>query len=140
VCPRGKLFFPEEHPRLVSVSLREFWRQADTADVMRRFNDAFQRHDPAVFPQLVADDCVVENTGPAPDGARHAGGKACIDLWQGIATAPGISFDLEKTIVIEDRAMILWRLRRGEGDSVRGVNLMRVRDGRIVEGLGYVKS
>jgi hypothetical protein len=24
--PRAKLFFPEEHPRLVSVLLNEFWR------------------------------------------------------------------------------------------------------------------
>jgi pimeloyl-ACP methyl ester carboxylesterase len=139
LCPRGKLFFPEEHPRLVSVSLREFWRH-DTAEIMRRFNDAFQRHDPTVFPDIVGDDCILENTGPAPDGARHVGGKACIELWRGIATAQGISFDLENTIVIDDRAIILWRLRRSDGGSVRGVNLMRVRDGRIVEGLGYIKA
>ena len=65
-----------------------------------------------------------------------------MELWQGIATAPGIHFDLENVIVVDDRAIILWRLRRGDADddSVRGVNLMRVRDGRIVEGLGYVKG
>jgi len=41
-----------------------------------------------------------------------------------------------------DRAVIFWRFRWGEGDesSVRGVNLMRVRDGLIVEGRGYVKG
>jgi pimeloyl-ACP methyl ester carboxylesterase len=26
IVPRAKLFFPEEHPKLVSVMLREFWR------------------------------------------------------------------------------------------------------------------
>ena len=26
IVPRGKLFFPEEHPRVVSAFLREFWR------------------------------------------------------------------------------------------------------------------
>jgi hypothetical protein len=41
-----------------------------------------------------------------------------------------------------DRATIRWRYRFGEEDenSVRGVTLMHVRDGRIVEALGYVKA
>jgi hypothetical protein len=26
MVPRPKLFFPEEHPRLMSVLLQEFWR------------------------------------------------------------------------------------------------------------------
>jgi hypothetical protein len=44
--------------------------------------------------------------------------------------------------VAADRAVIRWRLWRGEGEdnSVRGVNLMRVRDGQIVEGMGYIKG
>jgi haloalkane dehalogenase len=29
VVPRARLFFPEEHPRLVSVLLREFWGEGD---------------------------------------------------------------------------------------------------------------
>ena len=42
----------------------------------------------------------------------------------------------------EDRAIIRWRYRWGEGadESVRGVNLMRVKDGLIVEAMGYVKG
>ena len=44
--------------------------------------------------------------------------------------------------MLQDRAIILWRFCWGEGEqnSVRGVNLMRVRDGLIVEGRGYVKA
>ena len=38
------------------------------------------------------------------------------------------------------RAVIRWRFNFGDGGSVRGVNLLRVRDGRIVEALGYAKS
>lgn len=112
----------------------------ETSEIVRRFNDAFQRHDARAFEALVAEDCVIENTHPAPDGARHVGREACLKLWQEIATTPGIEFDLENVIVAEDRAIILWRLRRAGQDSVRGVNLMRVRDGLIVEGLGYVKG
>jgi pimeloyl-ACP methyl ester carboxylesterase len=29
IVPRGKLFFPEEQPRLMSVLLNEFWRTSD---------------------------------------------------------------------------------------------------------------
>ena len=38
--------------------------QADThtSEVMRRFNQAFQRHDPDALTELVAEDCVIENT------------------------------------------------------------------------------
>ena len=31
-------------------------------------------------------------------------------------------------------------VRRGEENTVRGVNLMHIRDGKIVEALGYVKA
>jgi len=113
---------------------------SETAEIMIRFNDVFQRHDPSVLPELVGDDCVIENTVPAPDGTRHVGRDACIKLWQAIATEPGTSFDLEEVFVAGDRATILWRCWSGKDSSVRGVNLMRVRDGRIVVALGYVKG
>ena len=115
---------------------------ATTDEVMRRFNDVFQLHDPSALNELVAEDCVVENTQPAPNGSRHVGRDACIALWKGIATAPGTHFDLENVIVTGDSAIILWRFcwSEGEANSMRGVNLMRVRDGLIVEAKGYVKG
>ena len=113
-----------------------------TTEVMRRFNDVFQRHDPSALRELVAHDCVVENTQPAPNGSRHVGREACVALWTGIATSPGTHFDLEDVEVAGDRAIIRWRYCWGEGESnsVRGVNLMRVRGGLIVEAMGYVKG
>jgi ketosteroid isomerase-like protein len=111
-----------------------------TTEIMRRFNDAFLSHDPSLLDGLIAEDCVIENTTPAPDGARHVGGEACMKLWQGIATAPGTRFELEEVVAMGERAIIRWRYHFGEGQSVRGVNLMRVRDGRIVEAMGYVKG
>jgi SnoaL-like protein len=114
----------------------------ETAEIMRRFNDVFQQHNPAALPELVAEDCVIENTVPAPDGARYVGREACVGLWQEIAVAPGTHFDLEEVFAAGDRATIRWRYwwGEGEGNSVRGVNLMRVRDGLIVEAMGYVKG
>ena len=111
-----------------------------TTEVIDRFNDAFQRHDGSVFADLVAEDCVIENTNPAPDGARTVGREACVELWRGIATAPDIRFDLEDVIVSGEQAIILWKLHRGTADAVRGVNLMWVQGGRIVKAMGYVKG
>ena len=115
-------------------------QSAETAEIMRRFNDVFLGHDPSGLDDLVAEDCVIENTVPAPDGARYVGREACLELWRGIATAPGTAFDLEEIFAAGDRATIRWRYRWGEGNSVRGVNLMRVSNGRIVEAMGYVKG
>ncbi|MER9742797.1 nuclear transport factor 2 family protein [Mesorhizobium sp. M0187] len=113
---------------------------SQTAEIMRRFNDVFQLHDPSALAELVAQDCVIENTVPAPDGARHAGKEACIDLWSAIATQPGTRFDLEETFVAGERATIRWRYFMADGNSIRGVNLMRVADELIVEAMGYVKG
>ncbi|MBZ9755458.1 nuclear transport factor 2 family protein [Mesorhizobium sp. ESP6-5] len=115
-------------------------RSGETAEIMRRYNDVFQRHDPSALDDLVAQDCVIENTTPAPDGARRAGKAACVELWSAIATAPGTRFDLEEIFVAGDRATIRWRYWMADGNSLRGVNLMRVADGRIVEAMGYVKG
>jgi ketosteroid isomerase-like protein len=114
----------------------------ETAEIIRRFNDVFLRHDPSALPELVAQDCVIENTQPAPNGARQVGREACVATWKGIATTPGTHFDLEDVLVAGDRAIIRWRYWWGEGESnsVRGVNLMRVQDGRIIEAMGYVKG
>lgn len=114
----------------------------ETATVIRRFHEAFDNHDPAAMNELVADDCVLENTTPAPNGSRHVGKAACLAVWQGIASSAGGRFVREEVFVIGERCVIRWRYCWGEDEtqSVRGLNLMRVRGGRIVEGLGYVKG
>jgi ketosteroid isomerase-like protein len=114
----------------------------ETDEVIRRFNDAFQTHDYTLLVDIVGDDCVMESIEPAPDGTRYEGYEACLAFWRALATDPGSSFDLEDVVVLGEHAVIRWRYRFGEdhGESVRGVNIMHVRDGRIVEALGYAKS
>jgi ketosteroid isomerase-like protein len=113
-----------------------------TLQIMNQFNAAFQKHDPSLLEGLLAEDCVLENSGPAPDGSRHVGRAACLEFWSGIAANTDANFEPEEVWAAGDRAIIRWRLRwgPGESDSVRGVNLMRLRDGLIVEGMGYVKG
>jgi hypothetical protein len=113
-----------------------------TAEVIRQYNEAFRLHDPALLGGLLAADCVIEDTGPAPDGMRREGRAACLQRWAGLAGDRGMQFTPEDVEVHGDLAIIQWHLRWGEGpqDHVRGVNLMRVRNGEITEGKGYVKA
>lgn len=113
----------------------------ETTEIMNRFNDVFVRHDATALADLVADDCVMEAIQPAPNGLRVEGRDACVAFWTGLAEDRVTWFEPEDVAVAGDRAVIRWRYHFGEGEAntVRGVNLMRVRDGRIVEALGYAK-
>jgi ketosteroid isomerase-like protein len=109
-----------------------------TEQVIEQFNNAFQTRSPDLLTDLVADDCVMESIGPPPDGTRYEGYAACLKFWQELATDTTTSFDLEDVVVRDDRAIIRWKLNTPD-DSVRGVNVMHVHDGKIVEALGYAK-
>ncbi|MGW1996413.1 nuclear transport factor 2 family protein [Embleya sp. NPDC001921] len=124
-----------------------------TIEVIDLFNDAFTRHDPALLSDLVADDCVMVSVQPAPDGTRYEGMEACLRFWRDLAADHNTDFAPDEVFVFGDRAVIKWHVtfRQGEASevfgaahaasvSVAGVNLMQVRDGRIVEALGYSKT
>lgn len=109
-----------------------------TVSVVDRFREAFQKHDPRGLSDITAEDCVLET----PDGARYEGREACVAFWSAVASDKNIQFDEERIDTFGDRALIFWRLPLGEGKpgAVRGVNIIHVRDGKIVETRGYVKS
>ena len=113
-----------------------------TREIMERFNSAFETHRPEDLDDLIGEGCVLENTAPAPDGARYEGREACLTFWKGVASSANLVFEAEEIWASEDHGVIRWQLRWSqlETDWVRGVNIMRVRDGKIVEGLGYVKG
>ncbi len=113
-----------------------------TREVLDQYNRAFRVHDPALLEDLVADECVIEDTTPAPDGARHEGGRACLARWSELAGNHALRFSTEPAEILGDLAVAPWVLQWGNGehDRVRGVNLIRIRDGRIVEARGYVKA
>lgn len=113
-----------------------------TREIVNRFHNAFEGHRPEDLDDLVGEGCVLENTAPAPDGARYEGREACLDFWKGIASSANLVFEAEEIWSSGDRGIIRWQLRWSDSkaDRVRGVNIMRVRGGKIVEGLGYVKG
>ena len=115
---------------------------SQTLQIMQRFNQAFEQHDGSLLVGLIAEDCVMESVEPAPDGTRYVGRNACLEFWQKLANSRDGEFAAEDIVAIDEHAIIRWRFRFGPGlsQSVRGVNVMRVRDGLIIEALGYVKS
>jgi ketosteroid isomerase-like protein len=113
-----------------------------TAKVIDRFNQAFIQHDGSLLEDLIAEDCVMESVEAATDDARVVGRVANLKLWQSLANNKDGAFAVEEVVVFGDRANIRWRYRSGPGlsQSVRGVTLMRLRDGLIVEALAYAKT
>lgn len=113
-----------------------------TREVLERFHNAFEKHCPEDLDDLIGENCALENTTPAPDGARYEGREACLTFWKGVASSANLVFKAEEIFAMGDRGIIRWQLRwsERETDRIRGVNIMRVRDGKIVEGLGYVKG
>ncbi|MDG4786720.1 nuclear transport factor 2 family protein [Micromonospora sp. WMMD1102] len=117
-------------------------RVRTTQEALDRYNDAFRLHDPKLLEDLIADDCFIEDSGPAPEGTRRVGGPACLARWSELAADRALTFTPEPAEILGDLAVQPWRLEWGVGekDRVRGLNLIRIRDGLIVEARGYVKA
>lgn len=116
--------------------------ERSTLEVLDRYNDAFRLHDPELLIDLIADDCVIEDSGPAPAGERREGGAACLARWSELAANRDLRFTPETAESSGELAVQPWLLQWGDGpsDRLRGVNLIRVRGGKIIEARGYVKS
>jgi hypothetical protein len=59
-------------------------------EIIERFNNAFVAHRPEDLDDLIGEGCVLENTAPAPDGARYEGREACLNFWQGVASSANL--------------------------------------------------
>lgn len=111
-----------------------------TMATIERFNEAFNRHDVDAVMALFTDDCVFENTSPAPDGERHEGQAAVRAFWERFFDAsPKAHFETEDIFAAGDRACVRWRYDWDDG-HVRGVDVFRVRDGKVAAKLSYVKG
>ena len=111
-----------------------------TASVVRIFNEALNSHDIDAVMALMTEDCIFENTFPAPDGTRHVGAPVVrTELGNFLISSPLARFEEEELIACDDRCVVRWRYSWGDG-HVRGVDVMRVRDGKVSEKLSYVKG
>lgn len=111
-----------------------------TEETVSAFNDAFGRHDVDGVMRLMTEDCVFENTLPPPDGERLVGHAAVREFWKAFfAGTPQARFEQEEMVVAGDRATVRWKFDWG-GGHVRGIDLFKVRDGKVAEKLSYVKG
>ena len=108
-------------------------------EVVGAFGTAWAAHDLSAAMAMISDDCVFEATGPAPDGTRCIGADAIRAVWKPILDDPGSRFEEEEIFLAGDRVVQRWRYHF-DGGHVRGVDLFRVRDGKVAEKLSYVKG
>lgn len=103
------------------------------------FNTAWNEHDLDAALDLCSEDIVFDSTDPAPDGRRFEGRGAVRDAWLPVFAQAAGRFHIEEIIIAAERVVQRWRYDWGTG-HVRGVDVMTVRAGRIVEKLSYVKG
>jgi ketosteroid isomerase-like protein len=130
-----------EHSAQVASLLAD-WR---TLAAVEAFSRAFAARDAEAVMACMTEDCLFENTTPAPDGERLTGAAAVGDFWRRFfASTPSATFVTEDAFAAGDRAVVRWTFEWDEGPEnrghVRGVDVLRVRDGLVAEKLAYVKG
>jgi uncharacterized protein (TIGR03086 family) len=140
ISPRLQLAGDAQHDLLAGFGRDASWGPHHRALV--RFNAAFGSGDVDAALALVTDDIVFDSTSPGPDGRRYEGRDAVRRVWTEVLTTPGMSFTEEESFVSGDRAVVRWRYGWAGSDSghVRGVDVLRFRDGLVCEKLSYVKG
>lgn len=116
-----------------------------TIDVVQHYNDAFNNGDVDGVVAAMTDDCVVETSMPPPDGSRFQGQDAVRALWNDFfQSSSSIEFETEDIFASGDRCLVQWTFRwvgqDNEPGRVRGVDLFKVKDGKVAEKLVYVKG
>ncbi|HMU92494.1 MAG TPA: nuclear transport factor 2 family protein [Anaerolineales bacterium] len=113
--------------------------------VVIEFNEAFNRHDVEGMMRLMGDDCVFENTSPAPDGTVYSGREAVTQFWQDFfRESPQAHIEIEEIFGYGIRCVMRWKYSwvdvTGNKGHVRGVDIFQLKDGLISQKLSYVKG
>ena len=129
----------------MQTTVRDDPTTAETLATIERFNEAFNRHNVDAIMALMTDDVIFESTGPAPDGARVVGQAAVRAAWEDLFRAsPSAHFAAEDVFAAGDRCTVCWRYLFDRDDPngghIRGVDVFRVRDGKVAEKFAYVKG
>ena len=116
-----------------------------TMAAMQRFGEAFNRQDLDAVLAAMTDDSVLESSFPQPDGTICKGKDAVRAQWQGLFSGPSKPvFETEEIFAVGDRCVFRWICRwvdkDGEPRRLRGMDLIRIRDGKVAEKLVYAKA
>jgi len=123
-------------------------RMAKVESAMRlvlAFNDAFNRHDVEKMMKLMSDDCVFENTAPAPDGTVYKGKDAVTRFWRDFfRESPSAHIEVEEIFGLGNHCIMRWRYDwvevSGTKGHVRGVDIFKIKEGFISEKISYIKG
>jgi ketosteroid isomerase-like protein len=116
-----------------------------TLAAVEKFNLAFNRQDVDAVMTAMTEDCVYEDTYPQPDGTtRFEGANAVRAFWEKFFAAyPDALFETEEIFATGDRCVVRWIYRttkEGKPWHLRGVDIFKVRNGKVAEKLAYVKG
>jgi ketosteroid isomerase-like protein len=114
----------------------------DTRATIAAFNNACNRGDLEAMMAVTAEDVVFENTWPPPDGTRVVGREAFRAFWVDFfRDSKNPRFESEEEILAgEVRWIFHWDNADGSPGHVRGVDVFRVKNGKISEKFAYVKG
>lgn len=115
-----------------------------SVELVTRFENNFNTYDVDALMADMTDDCVFEHVAPAAVSfGRHEGQAAVRAVWESLATHfPDYRFDIEDVFGAGDRCAcrwsLEWKLPDGGKGTGRGVDIFRIRNGKIAEKLTYV--
>lgn len=120
-------------------------RLESTTRIVLQFNDAFNQHDVSEMMKLMSDNCIFENTTPAPDGTIYTGKHAVTQFWQDFFLhSPNAHIEIEEIFGLGMHCIMRWKYSWIDGNGnkghVRGVDIFKVINGLISEKLSYVKG
>jgi len=116
-----------------------------TTRIVLKFNEAFNRHNVDEMMKCMSDDCVFENTTPAPDGTIYKGKDEVTQFWHKFfLNSPHAHIKIEEIFGSGMHCVMRWKYSwidgNGEQGHVRGVDIFKVSNGFITEKLSYVKG
>lgn len=116
-----------------------------TLATVEKFNLAFNRHDVDAIMNAMTEDCVFEDAYPQIDGTIRFEGAKAVRAFQEkfFVDYPDAVFEAEEIFATGDRCVVRWVLhttKEGKPWHLRGVDIFKVRNGKVAEKLAYVKG
>ena len=138
---------PQQAPSHVPQSAQEIQDAvtAETIAAVQRFGAAFNRQDLDAVMAAMTEDCVLESSYPLPDGTRYEGQAAVrANFARVFRSSPHSVYEMEELFAAGARCVVRWVHRwidpEGQSAHQRGVDILRVRNGKVAEKLYYVKQ